>query len=536
MRTMTTPAPVHPSDLRDVTVVVRVGDHAATLAACLDSLLEQSIGPGRVEIVAVDDGSVDDGPALLSRYAGARPDLVLAGRLPAGTGPAAARNWAMSQAGGRYVIFLEGSDRLAPDALERLVASADRNESDVVLGKQGGEYRAPVPGAVFRRDRAHADLYDSRVFWTLSPDKLFRTDLLRRRALEFPADLPAGSESVFTSAAFLTADAVSVVADAPCVFPGPPSFPSPAPLDRVGLAARLMHLVCSLVPAGPRRDFLLSRHLEVELGAATTGAPVSGGGDVRESTQWAARDVLHTYLTPGAHALLPKPLAVRFALLLSGRFAEADRMAAYETDTSRPGPRKTVEHGRVFTTLPFFRDPETGLPDDLFDITDRMTVRHQLTSAKWTGSILGLEGFAFFDQLSTRDRNTKVVLRERTSGAEERFSVTARRDETLVNSKGKPRAMGRFSTRVNFRQTSSGWPVPAGIWDLYLAVSFEGVTQEVRAGRERSDEVDTMSRLPVVIAPSPGSEGHELVATPFYTEEGHLSVEVAQRLPVPGRG
>ncbi|MFE2306266.1 hypothetical protein ACFXA9_09220, partial [Streptomyces sp. NPDC059411] len=188
----------------------------------------------------------------------------------------------------------------------------------------------------------------------------------------------------------------------------------------------------------------------------------------------------------------------------------------------------------VTPTLPFFRDPQVGLPDELFDITGDMTVTHQLQKMSWDGPTLLLDGFGFFEQLSTKDRATRLVLRERVSGASESFSVTARRDETLKNAKGNPRAMGRFSTRVNLAQTSGGWPVPPGVWDLYLAVGFEGVTREVRLGPRRSADVDTTARMPVRIAPVPGAPGMELVATPYYEQSGGLSIEVAQRTPLPG--
>ncbi|WP_406362238.1 glycosyltransferase [Streptomyces sp. NBC_01579] len=532
---MLTSQPVHPADLRDVTVVVRVSDHATTIGACFDSLLAQSIGKDRMEVVVVDDGSSDNGPSLVTRIANKHPALVRTGRQPIGVRPAAARNWALGMASGRYVIFLEGSDRLHSDALERLVDAADKHEADVVLGKPESLAGSSTPATLYRRSRTHTDLYNSRVYWSLSADKLFRTDLLRRRALEFPLEAVANADDMaFTAMAYVAADNISVVADAPCLITGHPRTPAQTPMERVDLADYMMRLVSSLLPPGTQRDYLLSRHIEVELGTATGALLAEAKSrDERERVSWAARDVLNTHLTPGALALLPKPLAVRLALLSSGRFTEMDRMITYETDKDRPAPRKTVENGRVFTTLPFFRDPETALPDDLFDITDRMTVSQQLTGIRWAGSILGLDGFAFFEQLSTRDRATKVILRERGSGAEERFSVTARRDETLVNSKGKPRAMGRYSARVNLRQTSNGWPVPPGIWDIYLSVSFEGITKEVRVGRECSQDVDLTSRAPVRIGPSPRSAQHELVATLFCTENGDLSIEMAERLPLP---
>ncbi|MGW0775834.1 glycosyltransferase family 2 protein [Streptomyces sp. NPDC002835] len=530
---MTSSVPVHPSEIRDVSVVVRVCNNAASLHACLSSVMEQSIGIERVEVIAVDDGSTDDSATLLARISAEHAGVVRAGHQSRGLNPGSARNWAMSQATGRYIMFLEGSDQLAPDALERLVAAGDKNESDVVLGKLESSGKHAVASSMFRRSLASADLYDSRVYWSLTPDKLFRTSLIHRLGLEFQTDMVIGEDQAFTAAAYVGADNISVVADRACVIKGPSPAPQVSLTERVKLGARMMNLVSSLVPAGAHRDHLLSRHLEAELGKATGKLLLATDNQAeRELAMWAASDVLQSCLTPGALALLSRPLAVRYSLLSSGHFVEAERMAAYEQDNERPAPRKTVDNGRVYTTLPFFRDPAVPVPDEVFDITDRMTVSHQLTRVSWTGSILGLEGFAFFEQLSTRDRATKVVLRERYTGAVERFSVTARRDETLHNAKGKPRAMGRFSARVNVRQTSTGWPVCPGIWDVHLAVSFEGVTQEVRVGRSRSEDVDTTSRRPTVIAPANGSTPHELVATPFYDDEGHFSIEIAERLPL----
>ncbi|MEV8567512.1 glycosyltransferase [Streptomyces sp. NPDC051322] len=527
--------PAHAVDLPDVTVIIRADNHATTLEACLESLAQQSIGLERLDIIAIDDGSTDDSGPLLARAIRNFPGRLRTGQQPHAMGPAAARNLGLSQASGRYVIFLEGADRLAPDALARMVAAADRSEADVVLGKLESTGRHSVATSMFRANQDYADLYTSRVYWSLTPEKLFRMSLVHRCGLQFATDLHIGDDQVFTAQALTEADNIAVVADRTCVFKGPSAAPAVPLTERIALAARMMSLVAGLVPAGSRRDRLLSRHLESEIGKATGSLLLSTGNPAeRERAMWAASDVLRNHLTPGALALLPRPLAVRLALLSGGWFAEAQQMAEQEAEKDRPAPKKIVENGRVFTTLPFFRDPRTALPDELFDITDKMTVTHQLTGLQWTKSILGLEGFAFFEQLSTRDRATKVVLRERTSGAEERFSVTARRDEKLLNAKGKVRAMGRFSARVNLRQTSSGRPLAPGIWDLWLAVSFEGITREVRLGRKRSDQVDVTGRPPVVIAPSPDSAHHELLAVPFYTPQGDFSLQICEQLPLPG--
>ncbi|MCX4547468.1 glycosyltransferase family A protein [Streptomyces sp. NBC_01500] len=525
--------PAHAGDLPDVTVVVRASDHAATLPACLDSLARQTIGAHRLEVIAIDDGSLDDSGPLLARATRTFPGRLRTGQQPRGMGPAAARNLGLSRATGRYVIFLEGADRLAHDALDRMVAAADRSEADVVLGKPESTGRHSVATSMFRTDQDHADLYRSRVYWSLTPDKLFRTALVRRCGLQFPTDMVIGDDQAFTAAAYVAARNIAVVADRTCVLKGPSAAASVTPVQRVALAARMMALVTALVPAGPEQDRLLSRHLEAELGRATGPLLLATDDPAeRERIARAASDVLRARLTPGALALLARPLAVRLALLSSGRFAEAEQMAGYEAQKP-PAPKKTVENGRVYTTLPFFRDPRTPLPDALFDITDRMTVTHRLTRLRWADAVLCLDGFAFFEQLSTRDRATHVVFREPVTGAEARVPVTARRDEELVNAKGKSRAMGRFSARADLAGLCGGQPPAPGVWEVWLSVSFEGVTQEVRLGRKRSADVDVTGRLPVVVAPSPHSPDHELAATLFYTPGGDLSLQLAERRPLP---
>ncbi|WP_328634254.1 glycosyltransferase family 2 protein [Streptomyces sp. NBC_00356] len=530
------PTSAPPVSLPDATVALRVQNQDARLSACLDSLFTQTLGTDRMQIVAVDDGSSDSSGSLLRELSADRPELLTVELPRRGTTPAEARNAAIEHTRGRYVIFLDASDQLAPDALERMVRAADRNEADVVLGKPAALGKRSVPTSMFRKSSTYAAPLTSRVYWTLTPDKLFRTELLRRAGLSFPTDLRFGEDQPFTAAAYLAADAVSVVADGPCVLKGSPAPPSApvGPSDRCVLAERMMSMVHSLVPEGPGRDRLLSRHLEVELGKATGAALLgSDSPEERRQTLTHAESLLNSLATPGSLALLPRPLAVRYALLAGGHHEHAVRMAEYSAAADRPTPKKVVDGGRVFAALPYFRDPAVELPDSVFDITDQMKVMMELQTLRWSGSILHLEGFAFFDQLSTASRRTRVLLRHRDTGTEERYSVTAHRDDKLVNSKGRPRAMGRFAARVNLAQSSDGWPLAPGIWDVLLSVSFEGVTRQVPLGAQRAASVDVVSRLPQVLGHSPRTEDHQLVAVPAYTEQGHLILEISERLPLP---
>ncbi|MFC7503472.1 glycosyltransferase family 2 protein, partial [Nocardioides sp. GCM10030258] len=60
----------------DVTVIIPVYNTVDYLSVCLDSLVGQTIGHQRLEVVAVDDGSTDGSGELLEKYAASYPEVV----------------------------------------------------------------------------------------------------------------------------------------------------------------------------------------------------------------------------------------------------------------------------------------------------------------------------------------------------------------------------------------------------------------------------------------------------------------------------
>src|SRR6185369_3956414 len=56
-------------DTPDVSVILAVYNTMPYLTECLQSLIRQTIGHARMEIIAVNDGSTDESPAELERFA-----------------------------------------------------------------------------------------------------------------------------------------------------------------------------------------------------------------------------------------------------------------------------------------------------------------------------------------------------------------------------------------------------------------------------------------------------------------------------------
>jgi len=115
----------------DVTVIVPVYNTMPYLTRCLMSLVRQSIGRSRLEVIAVDDGSTDGSGAVLDRFVRRFPDLFTVIHQPNSGGPAGPSNRGLRLATGRYVFFLGADDYLGRAALARLVAAADGWDADV---------------------------------------------------------------------------------------------------------------------------------------------------------------------------------------------------------------------------------------------------------------------------------------------------------------------------------------------------------------------------------------------------------------------
>lgn len=254
----------------DVTVVVAVYNTMPALTECLDSLIGQTIGPDRMEIIAVDDGSTDGSGEELDRYAALHPGTVKVLHQANSGGPAGPSNRALDEASGRYVFFTGADDYMGPEALQRMVAMADRNESDVVIGKMVAVGDRSVPRAVFRSTRDRIELVGSGALYAISNTKLYRRALIEKHGMRFSEDLPVSSDMPFTLEAYVHASTVSVVADYDCYYavrrPDDSNITYRARFeDRLQVCRYVLDLLDRLVGPGELYDEFALRLLKVDL-------------------------------------------------------------------------------------------------------------------------------------------------------------------------------------------------------------------------------------------------------------------------------
>ena len=181
------------------------------------SILGQTLTRSAYEAILVDDGSTDATPARLDALAEAEPDLIRVVHLTPSGAPGRPRNAGLAAARGEYVQFLDADDELAPDGLERALALAQANRSDVVVEKFASAsiarpqrlFGATIPSTTLER---LPELLDS----SLGPSKLFRRAFLVEQGIEFPEGWRLMEDQAFAIRAYARAAVISVLADAVC--------------------------------------------------------------------------------------------------------------------------------------------------------------------------------------------------------------------------------------------------------------------------------------------------------------------------------
>lgn len=112
-----------------VSIVIPVYNAEKYIRKQLDSLVNQTYQ--NMEIICVNDGSVDSSEQILSEYAQRYNFIKTYTQVNAGSG--AARNLGMKYATGKYLIFLDADDFCCANMLEKAVGAAENTGAELVV-------------------------------------------------------------------------------------------------------------------------------------------------------------------------------------------------------------------------------------------------------------------------------------------------------------------------------------------------------------------------------------------------------------------
>ncbi|MEI6946696.1 glycosyltransferase family A protein [Paraflavisolibacter sp. H34] len=112
-----------------VSVIVPTYNRADKIIKCLESLAGQTYSS--LEIIVVDDGSVDDTRQVIEGFVKERSlEGILFYYRQANQGAPVARNLGLKKARGSYVVFFDSDDMMFPDRIRKQVEAMNREKSD----------------------------------------------------------------------------------------------------------------------------------------------------------------------------------------------------------------------------------------------------------------------------------------------------------------------------------------------------------------------------------------------------------------------
>ena len=165
-----------------ISIIVPVYNTENYISDCLQSLIRQT--EKNIEILAVDDGSTDSSLQILQQYEASYPQIKVFTQK--NKGPGEARNLALKQAQGKYIMFCDSDDMYKPTMCQEMTQIMENENVDFAYCDTE-EYEA-------KKQKSHIL---QKGLQNISPNDfpeiavgiwcfIFRNDILKKYKINFP--------------------------------------------------------------------------------------------------------------------------------------------------------------------------------------------------------------------------------------------------------------------------------------------------------------------------------------------------------------
>lgn len=174
-----------------ITIAIPIYNAEAYIERSLLSALNQDFA-STYEVLVVDDCCIDDSMLTVRRIAEKHPrgSIVRTVKHEENRGLGAARNTAIDEAKGHYLLFLDADDWLTTDCLSHLYALAQQEQADVTAGstdqveQEETSLLYRLDNKVIRHEAAGVWMAAHDTFMNIEVwNKLFRLDFLRQHRI-----------------------------------------------------------------------------------------------------------------------------------------------------------------------------------------------------------------------------------------------------------------------------------------------------------------------------------------------------------------
>lgn len=200
--------------MASISIIVPVYNVEQYIAQCLNSILQQTWQDW--ECICIDDGSSDASGTILERYPALDSRFQVFHQKNSGV--SAARKLGVDVSKGQYLMFVDGDDALAPDALERLLSVMKLFHADIVRASHLELAELPdiLPASfdsgniqIVHGIQIWPHIYTSAHLWA----SLFQRNLFRDNALFPPVSVPIGEDALTYFKATEQAERICIISD-----------------------------------------------------------------------------------------------------------------------------------------------------------------------------------------------------------------------------------------------------------------------------------------------------------------------------------
>lgn len=190
----------------DLTIIVPMYNSEKNIEKCITSLLK--IDSLSIEIIVVDDGSIDNGWKICEKLKKENDNMILLKQ--ENKGPSAARNLALKSANGNFIMFVDSDDWINYEEFNALINDIDINKYDTIMydalkiDEKGNEFKIKR----FRTEFEYGNkinLYNNLVtsynlncIW----NNVYSSSLIKCNNIYFREDMKNGEDFVFNKEYF----------------------------------------------------------------------------------------------------------------------------------------------------------------------------------------------------------------------------------------------------------------------------------------------------------------------------------------------
>lgn len=173
----------------DLHIIVPVYNTAQYIRQCLDSIFQQET-EFSFFVSLVNDGSTDNSPAMLEEYHTSLQGSPYYSATEiihqANQGPSGARNAALRNIRGRYIMFVDSDDMLMPGAIQSLMRAATISGADISEGNFGCNIAHGFAWGKVYRSELFRNVHFPPRYWFEDTLNIFYLYPLSRRIVQVP--------------------------------------------------------------------------------------------------------------------------------------------------------------------------------------------------------------------------------------------------------------------------------------------------------------------------------------------------------------